>query len=136
MLLLGIILLVVGLVLALAPTGLRPPAVTIGWICVAVGLVLIVAALVDIEGVEGAVALPLMFRRGFGWRYSLDKRLDRLALWLAVHMPARLRIWVVVDSTNAARRMYPDPSGYAGPDGLGYEHIHDGALRRRYDSRA
>lgn len=62
-------------------------------------------------------------------RYEAGKRVDRVCLWLAHRFPARLRMWVVVDSTNEARRLYPDPSGYAGPDGLEYKHIHDGALR-------
>lgn len=63
-------------------------------------------------------------------RYEAGKRVDRAYLWLAARLPARLRMWVVVDSTNEARRLYPDPTGYAGPDGLEYKHIHDGALRR------
>lgn len=64
-------------------------------------------------------------------RYEADKRIERLCLAVAVRLPARLRLWVVVDSTNVARNLYPHPSGYAGPDGLGYSEIHDGALRRR-----
>ena len=60
MLLLGLILLVVGLILALAPTGLRPPAVTVGWILVAVGAVLILVALVDDNELDSAVALPAL----------------------------------------------------------------------------
>lgn len=62
-------------------------------------------------------------------RYELGKRVDRCCLWLAARMPAKLRMWVVVDSTNTARRLYPDPTGYAGPDGLGYPEIYDGARR-------
>jgi len=65
------------------------------------------------------------------WRYEVNKRIERSCLWLAVRMPAELRKWVVVDSTNIARRMYPHPSGYAGPDGLGYKEIYDGAVRRK-----
>jgi hypothetical protein len=64
-------------------------------------------------------------------RYEVHKRVERACLWLACRMPAQLRLWVVVDSTNVARRLYPDPSGYAGPDGLEYRHIHDGALREK-----
>ena len=30
---------------------------------------------------------------------------------------------------------HPHESGYAGPDGLGYKEIHDGALRKRSDGR-
>jgi hypothetical protein len=63
-------------------------------------------------------------------RYEAGKRLDSACLWLAGRMPNRLRMWTVVDATNTARRLYPDPTGYAGPDGLGYKEIHDGALRR------
>lgn len=40
-------------------------------------------------------------------------------------------MWVVVDSTNQARLLYPDPTGYADPDGLEYKHIYDGALKSR-----
>ena len=64
-------------------------------------------------------------------RYELHKRLDTIALRLARRLPARLRLWVVVDATNEARRLYPHPSGYAGASGLGYKESHDGALRRR-----
>jgi hypothetical protein len=59
------------------------------------------------------------------------KRIDNALLWLAARLPGRLRMWVVVDATNTARRLHPDPTGYAGPDGLGYKEIHDGALRGR-----
>jgi hypothetical protein len=65
------------------------------------------------------------------WRYKLDKRLDKFCLWLAIRMPNRLRMWVVVDSTNTARKMYPHPTGYAGPDGLGYSEIYDGSRRQK-----
>jgi len=68
-------------------------------------------------------------------RYETDKRIERFCMWLAHRMPARLRMWAVVDATNEARRLYPHPTGYAGPDGLGYAHIHDGALRRRTGER-
>lgn len=63
------------------------------------------------------------------FRYEMNKRLDRMCLALAVRMPSRLRMWVVVDSTNTAREMFPDPTGYAGPDGLGYKEIYHGATR-------
>jgi len=58
-------------------------------------------------------------------------RRERILLWVAQHLPREVRKWVVVDSTNVARRLYPDPTGYAGPDGLGYEEIHDGAMRKK-----
>lgn len=64
-------------------------------------------------------------------RYEASKRVDRACPWLAARLPGKLRMWVVVDSTNTARNLYPDPTGYAGPDGLGYSEIHDGALRQR-----
>lgn len=64
-------------------------------------------------------------------RYEVDKRIERVCLAVAARMPARLRMWAVVVSTNEARRLYPHPSGYAGPDGLTYREIHDGALGRR-----
>lgn len=62
-------------------------------------------------------------------RYEAGKRLDRLCLAVACRAPARLRTWFVVDATNEARTLYPDPTGYAGPDGLGYCEIYDGARR-------
>lgn len=65
------------------------------------------------------------------WKYEADKRLDRLCLWLVDKMPGRLRMWTVVDSTNVARRMYPHPTGYAGPDGLEFKQIYDGARREK-----
>ena len=65
-------------------------------------------------------------------RYEIGKRVDRFCLWLAYHMPGKLRMWVVVDCTNTARLLHPDPTGYAGPDGLGYREIYDGALRATY----
>jgi hypothetical protein len=64
-------------------------------------------------------------------RYEIGKRADRLCLKLACRMPARLRMWVVVDATNTARQLYPLPDGHAGPDGLGYSEIYDGALGYR-----
>jgi hypothetical protein len=63
--------------------------------------------------------------------YKLEKIQDKLCLWLAHRMPGKLRMWVVVDSTNTARNLYPDSDGYAGPDGLGYKEIYHGALRRK-----
>lgn len=74
--------------------------------------------------------IPMKFR----WRnirHDIDRKADRAYLWLAVRLPRRLRMWVVVDSTNSARELHPDPTGYAGPDGLGYKHIYEGALRVR-----
>lgn len=64
-------------------------------------------------------------------RYEVSKRVDRTLLAAARRMPARLRMWAVVVSTNTARELYPHPTGYAGPDGLGYREIHDGALGTR-----
>jgi len=64
-------------------------------------------------------------------RYEAGKRIERLWLLIAMHMPVALRMWVVVDATNTARRLYPHPTGYAGPDGLGYAEIYDGACRER-----
>lgn len=63
------------------------------------------------------------------WRYEARKRVERLCLAIARRMPAELRKWVVVDATNTARRLYPAPDGYAGPDGLEFRHIIDGAIR-------
>lgn len=62
-------------------------------------------------------------------RYEINKRIDRLYLKVARNMPGRLRMWIVVDSTNEARLLFPETDGYAGPDGLGYEEIYHGALR-------
>lgn len=62
-------------------------------------------------------------------RYEMSKRVERVLLAIAHRMPARLRVWVVVDSTNVARELHPHPTGYAGPDGLGYAEIYDGAMR-------
>lgn len=64
-------------------------------------------------------------------KYEVGRKLDHALLWLAGHMPGRLRLWVVVCATNDARRLYPDPTGYAGPDGLGYKEIYDGARRMK-----
>lgn len=68
-------------------------------------------------------------------RYEMRRRVERACLWIAHRMPGELRMWVVVDSTNTARQMYPDPTGYAGPDGLDFCHIHDGALRTATPNR-
>lgn len=64
-------------------------------------------------------------------RYEADKRLDRFALWIAHRMPGRLRKWVVVSSANESIfNLHPRPDGYAGPDGLTFSEIYDGAVRR------
>jgi hypothetical protein len=55
------------------------------------------------------------------WRYEIAKRLDKFYLAVAILMPRRLRMWVVVDSTNTARRLYPDPTGYAGSGRTGLQ---------------
>lgn len=65
------------------------------------------------------------------FRYEINKRLDLLYLKAARVMPGRLRMWVVVDSANTAIfEVHPRPDGYAGPDGLDYKQIYDGACRR------
>lgn len=64
-------------------------------------------------------------------RYEVSKRVERVCLAIAMRLPTEVRKWVVVDATNEARRLYPEPDGYAGPDGLGYAEIYDGAVRRR-----
>lgn len=67
-------------------------------------------------------------------RYEADKRLDRIARWAAHRMPGRLRKWVVVSSANeAVFNVHPRPDGYAGPDGLTFDQIYDGALRKAGD---
>lgn len=63
--------------------------------------------------------------------YEINKRKERFYLWLATKMSGDLRKWVVVDSTNTARDLYPDEDGYAGPDGLGFQEIYDGAIRQK-----
>lgn len=65
------------------------------------------------------------------WKYEVHKRVERFWLWVAHRAPAQLRLWIVVDSTCVARDLYPHSTGYAGPDGLTYKEIHDGALRKR-----
>ncbi len=67
-------------------------------------------------------------------RYEASKRIERVALAIATRLPREIRKWVVVNATNEARRLYPDPTGYAGPDGLTYREIYDGAQRRRSHS--
>ena len=63
-------------------------------------------------------------------RYEAGKRVDRLYLKLARHMPGKLRMWVVVDAANTAIfDIHPRPDGYAGPDGLTFSEICDGAIR-------
>lgn len=64
-------------------------------------------------------------RHEIGWCY------EEACMWIAMHSPARLRVWFVVDATNEARKLHPDPLGYSGPDGLGYKEIYDGAMRRK-----
>lgn len=130
MVLLGILLIAAGiLILAL---GRFPYANAVGLIVAVAGVVVILAAVLDDGSVNAATVLALPpALRWHNLRYEFDKRLDKLCLWLATLFPARLRMWVVVDSTNTARRLYPEPDGYAGPDGLGYRHIYDGARRER-----
>lgn len=74
---------------------------------------------------------PWYWAHWHNWKYEAWKRVDRACLWFAHRASGRLRMWFVVDATNTARRMYPDPEmpDFAGPDGLTYSHIHDGALR-------
>lgn len=64
-------------------------------------------------------------------RYEIYKRVEKMLIGIAKRMPKQLRMWVVVDATNTARQLYPHSTGYAGPDGLGYQEIYDGALRRK-----
>lgn len=70
------------------------------------------------------------WRHWHNWRYEASKWLDEICLAVACRLPGRIRMWVVVNATNIARELYPDPTGYIGPEGLGYEHIYDGALRK------
>ncbi len=73
-------------------------------------------------------------RYWFHWhniRYEFDKRIERFWMAVASHLPRQLCKWVVVQATNEARRLYPHPTGYAGPDGLEYKQIYHGALRSR-----
>ncbi len=64
-------------------------------------------------------------------RHDLDVWLDKRAMIVAGHLPRRLRVWAVVNATNEARQLYPDPMGYAGPDGLSYQEIYDGAQGKK-----
>jgi hypothetical protein len=68
---------------------------------------------------------------GHNVRHEIGRRADNALLKIAYRMPRRLRMWAVVVATNEARKLYPHPSGYAGPDGLTYAEIHDGALGER-----
>lgn len=137
MFLIGILLIAAG-VLILA-VGRFAHANTVGLILVALGAIAILVDVVpsDVEAASAGaliLGLPLPERlrsRLMWWRHDLDRWLDMRALDLARVLPKRLRMWVVVDSTNEARRLYPHASGYAGPDGLTYAHIHDGARRER-----
>ena len=64
-------------------------------------------------------------------RYEIGKRLDDVFRRLARRLPARLRVWVVVDSANTAIfDLHPRADGYAGPDGLTFSEIYDGAQRK------
>lgn len=63
--------------------------------------------------------------------YEITKTADSLLLKLATKLPGRLRMWVVVDSANESIfNIHPRKDGYAGPDGLDYKQIYDGALRK------
>jgi hypothetical protein len=65
-------------------------------------------------------------------RYEINKRVERFLLTVAMRMPGKLRMWVVVDSANySIFNLHPRPNGYAGPDGLTFEQIYDGALREK-----
>jgi hypothetical protein len=84
------------------------------------------------EGLRAAKLRERLRWRLIEARHRFDVRVATPAtLAVVLRMPGWLRMWVVVDATNEARRLYPDPSGYAGPDGLTFSHIYDGALRRR-----
>jgi hypothetical protein len=128
---LGILFLVAGIVV-LAATRF-PHYTLVGILLVAIGAVLILVDALDLNtsNADAAFVLPFAITRWRDWRYELDKLRDRVSLKLAILMPNRLRMWVVVDCTNTARALYPHPTGYAGPDGLGYSHLYAGALRAR-----
>lgn len=64
-------------------------------------------------------------------RSDVQRRVDDAASAIARRLPRRLRAAVVTDACIVARDLYPDPDGYAGPDGLGYAELWDGANRRR-----
>ncbi len=65
-------------------------------------------------------------------KYEIGKRADRALLHIAHIMPGRLRMWVVVSSANESIfNLHPREDGYAGPDGLTFSHIYDGAVRKR-----
>lgn len=140
MLVLGIILLVIGVALAFAPVPARNARAVdvIGWILIALGVLMIVIALVDAHcaGARCSLAAPFLLSerirsRLAWWRHDVSRWLDMRCLAVARALPGRLRRWVVVDSTNEARRLYPHPTKYDGPDGLGYAEIYDGAQRAR-----
>jgi len=67
-------------------------------------------------------------------RYEIvEKRIKtNLCLWIARHLPRQVRLWVVVDSANESIfNVHPRPDGYAGPDGLTFAEIYDGAIRAK-----
>jgi hypothetical protein len=67
-------------------------------------------------------------------RYEIvEKRIKtNLCMWIARHLPRQVRMWVVVDSANVSiLRLHPRPDGYAGPDGLTFKEMYDGAMRER-----
>jgi len=69
-------------------------------------------------------------------KHEIGKRGDHFLLKLAHVMPNRLRMWVVVDSTNhAVFNSHARADGYVGPDALGYKEIYDGALRKEQDGK-
>lgn len=63
-------------------------------------------------------------------KYEISKRFDQVLLKIATKLPGRLRMWVVVDSANTSIRLHPRVDGYAGPDGLNFNQIYDGAERK------
>jgi hypothetical protein len=135
---LGLVLIVVGfLLLALAPRTNAGRVQDLWWALVVVGVVLLVVDVLadDAEAAAAGFAPGVRLARLRDWRYEIDRAKDLACLRLAHRAPGRLRMWFVVAATTTARQLYPHPSGYAGPDGLTYEHLHDGALRRALPSR-
>lgn len=65
-------------------------------------------------------------------KHEICRRFDMAILKLATKLPGQLRMWVVVDSANTAIfDLYPRADGYAGPDGLTFKEIYDGACRSK-----
>ncbi len=66
----------------------------------------------------------------FNIKYEIGRQFDFALFRVATKLPGRLRMWVVIDSANESIfKLHPRPDGYAGPDGLDFKQIYDGALR-------